>query len=65
MEVPETVFEIIFNIVRAQNDALLREIAVKENIPVRDLMKTFSTNKRHLREFMNQSSSKSENLGNS
>lgn len=54
MEVPETFFEIVFNIVRAQNDALLREIALKEDIPARDLLRTFSTSKRALREFLNK-----------
>lgn len=52
MNVPETFFEIIFNIVRTQNDSLLKEIALREKIPIQDLMKKFRTNKRQLREFM-------------
>jgi hypothetical protein len=33
MEFPETYFQILFNIIRKQNLVLLREIAIREQVP--------------------------------
>jgi hypothetical protein len=57
MEIPETVFEIIFNIVRQQNERLLREIAIREDIPLSELLKRYRPTRKHFRDFVRSVSS--------
>lgn len=65
MEIPETTFQIIFNIVRAQNRVMLREIALRENIPFRELMRKYQPSQAHFREFMKQQSQASSSSSSS
>lgn len=43
MEWPEKFFEIIYQIVIQQNRNLLREIAIREKIPLQDMYKKYLT----------------------
>lgn len=52
VDVSETFFEIVFNIVRAQNEQLLKEIALREKVDTAKLLRMFKPTKRHFREFM-------------
>lgn len=52
MEISESFFLILFNIVRSQNETLLREIAIRENLDVRELLKEFKPTKGHFRKYI-------------
>lgn len=54
MEISEAFFLILFNIVRSQNEMLLREIAIREELDIRQLLKEFTPTKKHFREFIRQ-----------
>lgn len=43
MEWPEKFFEVIYQIVIQQNRTLLREIAIREKIPLQDMYKKYLT----------------------
>lgn len=48
----EKFLEIIYQMVLVQNRRLLREIAVREKIPVQDLYRTFLKGRKEFRQFM-------------
>jgi hypothetical protein len=58
MELSEKVIEIIFNIVTEQNKRLLKEIGLREKIPIRELYRSFLFTRKDFKKFiMDQSSS--------
>lgn len=48
----EKYVEMIYQMIVLQNKRLLREIALRENISVRELYACFLPNRKHWREFM-------------
>lgn len=57
MELPETYCTIFFELVRQQNKMLLKEIALRENIPLPQLMKKFLPTRKDWRASLNRPSS--------
>jgi hypothetical protein len=52
MDVSERFFEMVYNIVKMQNEYLLHEIAIREKINVQTLMKEFTPSKKQFRDFI-------------
>jgi hypothetical protein len=60
LDFPEAYFEIIFNILAAQNKRMLTEIAIRYEIPISTVLRDFVPTRKGLRAFLrNQSSSSS------
>jgi len=52
MELPEKLFEIIYNILVQQNEMLFKEIATRERIPYIDLCRRYIPSRKQFRHFM-------------
>ena len=59
MEIPEKVFEIIYNSLVQQNKRLLREIAVREKISYYALCQRYIPTRKKFKEFLQSASSSS------
>lgn len=57
MDLQEKYLELIFNIVTQQNKRLLREIALREKLPLRDLYRMFIFTRKDFNTFMKTQSS--------
>jgi len=54
MEWPQKYFEIVYKIVRLQNEKLLHEISVLENIPLKELRNDFLPSQKALKQFIKE-----------
>jgi len=52
MELPEKIFEIIYNTLVKQNEMLFKEIATRERIPYIDLCRRYIPSRKQFRQFM-------------
>lgn len=64
MDFSSSYFEILFNIVRRQNECLLHEIAIRENIPIAEL-RQFIPSKKNLRTFLRHKASQGHDVSDS
>ena len=63
VEFPEAYFEIIFNILAAQNKRMLTEIAIRYEIPISTVLRDFVPTRKGLRAFLRNQSSSSSSSG--
>lgn len=52
IEYPERYFEILFNILYAQNKRLLTEVAIRYKVPISVMLRDFLPKRKELREFL-------------